>query len=127
MYAIGVAAMLLGVCPKTLRRWDRAKKIRCVRTIGGHRRFPREEIERVLEQKQGKRPQQTRMGKKRVAIYARVSSYKQQKRGDLARQINALQHRAEKNASKVIKVYKDVGSGLNTKRKGLWRLLRDAK
>ena len=27
----------------------------------------------------------------------------------------------------IYRVYKDVGSGLNTTRKGLWRLLRDAK
>ncbi|MHA1315499.1 MAG: MerR family DNA-binding transcriptional regulator, partial [Candidatus Helarchaeota archaeon] len=28
---IGQAAAELGVCAKTLRRWDRAGKIRCVR------------------------------------------------------------------------------------------------
>ncbi|MGV9198551.1 MAG: hypothetical protein ACOC4M_06905, partial [Promethearchaeia archaeon] len=27
----------------------------------------------------------------------------------------------------IYRVYKDVGSGLNAKRKGLWRLIKDAK
>ena len=44
MYSIGIAAMLLGVCCKTLRRWDRNNKIKCFRTLGGHRRFPQREI-----------------------------------------------------------------------------------
>ncbi|MHA1146429.1 MAG: MerR family DNA-binding transcriptional regulator, partial [Candidatus Helarchaeota archaeon] len=44
---IGQAAAELGVCAKTLRRWDRAGKIRCVRTAGGHRRFSVLEVSRV--------------------------------------------------------------------------------
>ncbi|MGV9173055.1 MAG: hypothetical protein ACOC44_15455 [Promethearchaeia archaeon] len=27
MYSIGIAAQLLGICRKTLRRWDRSNKI----------------------------------------------------------------------------------------------------
>jgi len=61
------------------------------------------------------------------AIYGRVSSHKQNKRGDLDRQIAVLKQYASDNFLNVYKVYKDVGSGLNTKRKGLWRMLRDAK
>jgi len=49
MYSIGIAANLLGVCVKTLRRWDEAKKIKCARTPGGHRRFPIQEVWRILE------------------------------------------------------------------------------
>ncbi len=51
MYSIGVAAMLLGVCIKTLRRWDSVEKIRCVRALGGHKRFPISELKRILEGK----------------------------------------------------------------------------
>ncbi|MFX1294770.1 MAG: hypothetical protein ACFFD2_07950 [Promethearchaeota archaeon] len=32
---IGEAALVLGVCLKTIRRWDAAGKITCHRTIGG--------------------------------------------------------------------------------------------
>lgn len=41
------AARLLGVDPATVRRWATEGKITAVRTLGGHRRFTPEEIERV--------------------------------------------------------------------------------
>lgn len=41
------AARLLGVGPATVRRWAAEGKITAVRTLGGHRRFAPEEIERV--------------------------------------------------------------------------------
>lgn len=56
-----------------------------------------------------------------------MSSHKQYKRGDLERQLEVLRAHARNNNREIYKVYKDIGSGLNTKRKGLWRLLRDAK
>jgi len=129
MYSISIAAEIFGVCIKTLRRWDKAKKIRCLRTLGGHRRFPVQEIRRILEGKKSNRYKDkgTTNLTSKCAIYGRVSSHKQKKRGDLARQIEALQFHAQKEKLELYKVYKDVGSGLNTKRKGLWRLIRDAK
>jgi excisionase family DNA binding protein len=36
------------VNPKTVTRWARAGKISAIRTLGGHRRFRRDEIESVL-------------------------------------------------------------------------------
>jgi len=36
---ISEAANELGVCVKTIRRWNLAGLIDCFRTIGGHRRF----------------------------------------------------------------------------------------
>ena len=41
-------AVLFRVNPKTVTRWARAGKISAIRTIGGHRRFRRAEIEAVL-------------------------------------------------------------------------------
>ena len=38
-----------------------------------------------------------------------------------------MEVRVKDENMEIYQVYKDVGSGLNTKRKGLWRLLRDAK
>lgn len=129
MYSIGIAAMLLGVCIKTLRRWDENNTIRCYRTPGGHRRFPVQEIKRVLRRKEGRRKKIRGSAPtlSKCAIYGRVSSHKQSKRGDLERQLNVLREHARVYKLEIYNVYKDVGSGLNTKRKGLWRLLRDAK
>ena len=42
------AARLLGVSIETIRRWDAAGQIKSIRTLGGQRRFRREEIDRVL-------------------------------------------------------------------------------
>ena len=45
---IGEAARLLGVSVETVRRWDRADKHPSTRTLGGQRRFRRDEIERLV-------------------------------------------------------------------------------
>ena len=42
------AARKLGVTPNTVTRWSRAGKISAIQTMGGHRRFRRSEVERVL-------------------------------------------------------------------------------
>jgi len=47
------ASELLGVHPSTLRRWADAGTIPCTRTPGGHRRFRRSDIERILQSEQG--------------------------------------------------------------------------
>jgi excisionase family DNA binding protein len=44
------AARLLGVTPNTVTRWSRAGKVSAIQTMGGHRRFRRSEIERVLRE-----------------------------------------------------------------------------
>ena len=43
-------ARMLHVSPKTVNRWANEGRIPCLVTLGGHRRFQREEIERVVEQ-----------------------------------------------------------------------------
>jgi excisionase family DNA binding protein len=41
-------AVLFRVNPKTVTRWARSGKISAIRTLGGHRRFRRDEIEAQL-------------------------------------------------------------------------------
>lgn len=36
------------VDPKTVTRWAKAGKLNSIRTLGGHRRFIREEVEKLL-------------------------------------------------------------------------------
>ncbi len=50
------AATRLGVHPATLRRWADQGDVLVVVTPGGHRRFPRSEIERLAGARQGKSP-----------------------------------------------------------------------
>lgn len=44
----GEVAKLFGVGPKTVSRWASTGKLTSVRTLGGHRRFLRSEIESLL-------------------------------------------------------------------------------
>ena len=38
-------AELFGVDPKTVTRWSKAGKLTSIRTLGGHRRFRKSEVE----------------------------------------------------------------------------------
>ncbi len=52
----GEVAALFGVDPKTVTRWARIGLLDPVRTLGGHRRYPAEQVHRLLE----RMPQQRR-------------------------------------------------------------------
>jgi putative resolvase len=120
-YRIGEAAMQLGVCTKTVRRWDAAGKIQCHRTPGGHRRISLLEIERVLTH-QASSPVPPRQSQ--IAIYCRVSSHDLKKKGDLARQIATAEQFCQQNHLTPNHIFHDVSSGLNTRRGGLKKLCR---
>ncbi len=119
--SIGHATRLIVVCTKTLRRWD-AQGIfpSDFRTKGNHRRYKRSRILEYI------RPHRRRDQNIRCAVYGRVSSLRQKKSGDLARQLTALEQHTQEKGYRLYKCYADVGSGLNDKRKGLLKLLRDA-
>ena len=48
------AARILHVSPKTVDRWADQGRVACIVTLGGHRRFPREEIVAVAEEMAGR-------------------------------------------------------------------------
>lgn len=50
------AADILGVSPATVRRWSDAGRLRVFTTPGGHRRFSREAIGKLLPTETGRRP-----------------------------------------------------------------------
>ncbi|MHA1394369.1 MAG: recombinase family protein, partial [Promethearchaeota archaeon] len=115
MVSIKYAARFLGVCEKTLRRWDK-KGILCpIRTLDGHRRYDIVGLKTFLET--GKYEISSKPKSETAAIYARVSSHKQKE--DLKRQIDYLYSIAQDDGWNDIKIYKDIGSGLNDKRKSL--------
>jgi excisionase family DNA binding protein len=72
LLTIGEAAEALGVSVKTLRRWDAAGTIVAVRTEGGHRRFPRAEVQRQLLRREGARGDDHRLPPGRQAALARL-------------------------------------------------------
>lgn len=48
LLAPGEVAAMFGVDAKTVSRWERTGRLTCVRTLGGHRRFPRAQVEELL-------------------------------------------------------------------------------
>jgi excisionase family DNA binding protein len=50
------ASQVLGVSPATLRRWSDAGRVRVFTTPGGHRRFSRSSLERLLPSDHSRRP-----------------------------------------------------------------------
>jgi len=109
------ASRMLGVAYITVWKWYKTGKIKGYKLPNGKIVIPLSEIERLLP---GKELRDTR----RAVIYARVSSRKQAEQGDLDRQVEALRRFASENGYEVVSVITDVGSGLNTKRRGLRKL-----
>jgi excisionase family DNA binding protein len=107
------ACELLGVHIKTLQKWDREGKIKCVRTIGGKRRVPESEIKRILGIKDKEQ--------RKIIGYVRVSSNTQ--KDDLERQIDMIKSYA-RDLNWNVEILKDIGSGLNEKRKNYKKLLK---
>ena len=54
--ALSEASALLGISPATLRRWSDAGRVASFTTPGGHRRFSREALERLLPSGRDHRP-----------------------------------------------------------------------
>ncbi|MHA1378755.1 MAG: MerR family DNA-binding transcriptional regulator [Candidatus Helarchaeota archaeon] len=120
-YRISEAASLLGVCTKTVRRWDALGKVECKRTVGGHRRISILEIGRLLTGVE-ERSREKRI--ERTAIYCRVSSHDRKKKGDLDRRVDCASEYCKKNGYNVGYIFKDVGTGLNTRRYGLKKMCK---
>ena len=49
LVSIGKISKLFGVSGETIRRWSELGKIKCVKTLGGHRRYDLEEVKKLLE------------------------------------------------------------------------------
>lgn len=54
--SLSEASRLLGVSPATIRRWSDAGRLRVFTTPGGHRRFSRRALERLLPNDRSRRP-----------------------------------------------------------------------
>jgi putative resolvase len=122
LYRISEAATLLGVCAKTIRRWDHAGQITCQRTAGGHRRISLLEITRLTSGDRAPQSPPPLSSPGATAIYGRVSSHEQKVKGDLTRQIDtAKEYCASKHLTPTY-LFTDISSGLNVCRPGLIRL-----
>jgi excisionase family DNA binding protein len=121
---IGIAASMLGVCTRTIRRWDAAGSITCTRTPGGHRRIALATIECHGFSTPSQGGEDACTG---TAVYCRVSSHEQKAKGDLGRQVATATRNCAKAGLGRPAVFTDVRSGLNTTRPGLARLCKQVE
>jgi len=110
--AIGQVAKEFGVTTQTIRNWTKLGKLSSIRTLGGHRRYSKEEIDEKLGRKQEA---------KQTICYSRVSSSDQKE--DLKRQSEELLDYCERSGIEEIELIEEVGSGLNYDKRGLKKLI----
>ena len=123
-YSPGDVAELLGVVPMTVIGYDNRGILNFERTSTNRRIISKESLINYLDSR----------GiifidddLRYDAIYARVSTQKQNKRGDLESQINTLCSYCAVLSPVNLRVFKDVGSGLNDNRKDLINLLHEVE
>ena len=97
------ATEALGLHANTLRRYADEGKIEYIRTASGQRLYNVESYIGVIKNAE-------------IVCYCRVSSHKQ--KDDLERQVSYMRERYPK-----AEIIKDIGSGINYKRKGLNKIL----
>lgn len=107
---IGEAAKIRGVSIDTLRRWERSGKLKAEKTEGGHRCYRVADLLKVDNQ-----------NLRHTVIYGRVST--PDKKEDLARQIGVLELYCQQHGWSSVYTLKDIGSGLNYRKRGLLKLI----
>ena len=115
--SIGQAAERLGVSISTLRRWEQEGRLTAERTPAGHRRY---DVTKLIGL-EADRLDLGRIEQKRTIAYARVSSRDQ--KADLERQAQVLEMFCSARGW-TYEVIRDLGSGINDRKKGLTRLLK---
>ena len=102
---------ILQVTTRSLENWNNQGILKCIRTKGNHRRYLMSD---VIAMSSGKK-----QNIKRNICYCRVSSSSQKE--DLERQVEYFRHKYPS-----YEIIKDIGSGINFKRKGFNSILESA-
>lgn len=105
---IGEAAERMGLHPKTLQRWDRCGRLVAQRTATNRRYYTLDQIDAYLRRSPVVQAQ-------RVVAYCRVSS--QAQRPDLDNQVRVVAEFCAARGLAGVEVVKEIGGGLNFKRK----------
>lgn len=116
--------IMMGKGQRCIADMVRAGRLEAMRSDTNRILIPKDNVAKLLEQAGLLlEDEETR----RDAIYARVSSHEQKNRGDLERQVLDIMNACEKEGLDKPIIIRDTRSGLNTKRKGLVRLIEMAK
>jgi len=119
-YRPGEVAEILRVSPMTVIRYDNKGYMQFERTPTGRRVITRENLLAYLSAKGLVHIDSGRTD----VIYARVSTHRQNERGDLTRQVEAVSAYAATQNPVNLEILKEVGSGLNDNRAVLRKLLQ---
>lgn len=119
MWKIGDFAEIAGVSVSTLRRWETEGRIVPERTLGNQRIYTDDHLSlvRKLGREKTAKPMNT-------IIYCRVSSSGQ--KGDLARQVSAMESFCLSQGVAITEVVTEIGGGLNFKRPKFLNIIRSA-
>lgn len=118
-YKTGEVANLFQVSTKTIQKWDNKGVLKFERSPTNRRVLPKETLIEYLKSKNMFYEDETLS--KRDVIYARVSTYGQQKQGDLDRQVDYIL--SNRTDLKNVLILKEVRSSLDSKRKKLLKLI----
>ena len=119
-YRSGEVAKMIGVTTRTVQTYCRKGVLDEVMNNDHARLIPRESVVKYLDER-GLYFDDSSL--RRDIVYARVSTGKQKKRGDLDRQVQDVVMYASSKNPVGLTVIQDVGSGLNDKRKGILKLI----
>jgi len=115
LYRTREVAELLNISVSGVKKWIKEGKIHAIR-VGRFWMIPESEVRRILSG--------VKSVEVRAVIYARVSSHKQKKEGNLDRQVERLRSYCSAKGYKVVDVVTDVASGLKEDRNGLQKLFK---
>ena len=118
-YTTGEVADLFQVSTKTIQKWDNKGILKFERSPTNRRVLPKETLIEYLKSKNMFYEDESLS--KRDVIYTRVSTYGQQKQGDLDRQVNYIL--SSRNDLKNVLILKEVKSIFDSKRKKLLKLI----
>lgn len=120
LFSIRQAIDYLNISKATINRWQTQGKLKPNYTPGGHRRYLESDLRAVMGLKDAAE-EETRL---RAIVYARVSTRKQDKAGNLQRQKERLVTHAIERGYQVVAVLTEVASGLNENRSQLRKALK---
>jgi len=115
LYTISQFAKKVNVSASTLRRWDKTGEFKAKKHKSGHRYYDELDVRSLLNL--------TPLQDRKVIVYCRVSSSNQ--KDDLASQVKSMESYCSSNGIKIDELIKEIGGGMNFKRKKFLQLMDD--
>jgi len=113
LYTISQFAKKVNVSASTLRRWDKSGELKAKKHKSGHRYYDESDVRNLLNM--------TPIEDRKTIVYCRVSSHNQ--KDDLESQVKSMENYCSSNGIKIDELIKEIGGGMNFKRKKFLELM----